>query len=213
MEVSGQLHTPGGYTRYPWNRRLAGPKGRSELCRHEKKNGFPRLEKNPGRPSRSSSLYRLSLRISTSGTDLLTSACPTANNSIQTMRSILMKFGALYLQRAVQYLRQLNAGISPWSLRLRPGWRHVRFMVKQVHRNKSFPSCFCFPLLIIIPPLHRFHLSPLLRCTIALSRQHTIILLVLTLGASSLIRQLIGWIVTKLVIFRYISRRKIVDIF
>jgi hypothetical protein len=44
------------------------------------------------------------------------------------------------------------------------------------------PSCFCFPLLIIILPLHHFHLLALLSCTIVLTRQHIVISSVLKLG-------------------------------
>jgi hypothetical protein len=64
MEVSGQLHAPttlhsGKERWYPLDRTLGGPKSRSRRCGEGKKLLHCR-ESKPGRPARSSSLYRLS---------------------------------------------------------------------------------------------------------------------------------------------------------
>jgi hypothetical protein len=61
MEVSGQLHTPAALSpRYPLYKGLSGPQSQSGCCGVQKIR-LPCRESNPGRPARSSLLYRLTL--------------------------------------------------------------------------------------------------------------------------------------------------------
>jgi hypothetical protein len=57
--IPRSLHPPGKRLRYPLDRRLSGPQNRSARY-GEDKNLIPAGNRNPGRPTRSPSLHRLS---------------------------------------------------------------------------------------------------------------------------------------------------------
>jgi hypothetical protein len=54
------LYLQGNRSRQPLSRTVDGPQSRSGRCTEEKKSHCPFQETNPGRPTRSPSLYRLS---------------------------------------------------------------------------------------------------------------------------------------------------------